>query len=511
MTEAGRTQIKTAAGCVVARSWEEQSLYRPCKHILDSKLILKYSCSSFVLGAALLLWGGVTAARGEETRNPDQVLLDALPEKVVPQLQEILVKAMRNAPKVIDSGLNLEMAGTRVKMARAPMLPNASGSFNTGAIYERYQYPISNSSSTHLIQALTYNAGVSQPLYHWGALKKGYQSAQLQRAIAERNITEACRLLAIDIRRAYFNLIIAANARDAEQTTLANLEKERDFQKQQQADGFVTASIVSSAETSITNFKLQMRRSENSYQAQWTAFRQLTGIETLQASDPLPKEVPAIPVKLGDILKDLSDQFGDYRPVSLSNADDSVRSEQLNYEIVRTRLRPQLNASLSASQDNRSPDNNSLGQKQLVTSFNAFASVNWNIFDGFYTQALKQSSLISLRQLRNSRDQTEHDYRENLKSYVANLRFNWESLQTSEVNLAGYRSSVDIFQKDYEVGLAPKKAWDDAKIVADNGLQAAISARADYYMQIVNYLSLRGKDPVVNPVTLKQPLNAAKN
>jgi outer membrane protein TolC len=170
-----------------------------------------------------------------------------------------------------------------------------------------------------------------------------------------------------------------------------------------------------------------------------------------------------------------------------------------------------LNASLSASQDNRSPDNNSLGQKQLVTSFNAFASVNWNIFDGFYTQALKQSSLISLRQLRNSRDQTEHDYRENLKSYVANLRFNWESLQTSEANLAGYRSSVDIFQKDYEVGLAPKKAWDDAKIVADNGLQAAISARADYYMQIVNYLSLRGKDPVVNPVTLKQPLNAAKN
>jgi len=512
MTEEERTQIKTANRLEAWESSEEQNLYSPCTRILDNRLALKLNRSFLILGAALLLGSGATSTyAGADISTTDDVLIASLPEKALPELREILAKAMIYAPRAIDSGLNLEQAGTSVKIARSPMLPNASGYFNTGAIYERYQYPTSNTSSSHLIQALTYNAGVSQPIYRWGALKKGFQSAQLQRAIAERNVGETRRLLAIDVRRSYFNLIVANKAREIEAVGLANLEQERAFLKQQAADGFVTQGIADFATTQINDYQLQMRRSENSYQAQWTAFRQLTGIENLQPSDALPKEIPVIATKLGDVVKNLSNQPGDYRPASLVNADDNVRSEQLNYEIVKTRLRPQLSASLSASQDNRTPDNNSLGQKQLVTSFYAYATVNWNIFDGFTTQALKQSSLIRLRQLKNSREQAERDYHESLKNQADTLSINWESLQRTEEGLSSARSNVETLQKDYEAGFGPKKVWDDAKLAADNALQAANNARADYYMQIVNYLSLRGKDPVVNPATKKQTSNAAKN
>jgi len=475
-------------------------------------LILKLNRIQFALGAALLLWSGVGRAFAEETRSCDDVLIDCLPEKAMPELQSILTKAMINAPRVVAAGLDLEQSATSVKMARAPMLPNASGYFNTGEIYERYQYPTdSASNSSRLIQAMTYNAGVSQPIYHWGALKKGYQSAQLQRAISERNLGEARRLLAIEVRRSYFSLIVATNAREAERVGLANLEKEREFLQQQATDGFVTQGVAGYATTRINDYKLQMRRSENSYQAQWTAFRQLTGIDTLHPSDSLPKEIPAITAKLGEVLKNLSDQPGDYRPASLANADDSVRSEQLNYEIVKTRLRPQLGASLSASQDNRSPDNNSLLKKQLVTSYNAFATVNWNIFDGFTTQALKQRSLITLRQLKTSREQAERDYHESLKNQVETLRINWESLNRTEEGLSDARSSVDTYKQDFEAGFIPKQTWEAAKVSADSALQGANNARADYYLQIVNYLSLRGKDPAVNPAAQKQTFDAAKN
>jgi|GEM_PF-2425949 len=513
MTEEARTQIKTANGLEARESSGEQNLYSPCTRILDNRLALKLNRSFLILAAALLLGSEATSTyAGAVTPDCDEALIASLPENQLPELREILAKAMINAPRVIDSGLNLELAGASVKMARAPMLPNASGYFNTGAIYERYQYPNNpNDSHSHLIQALTYNAGVSQPIYRWGALKKGYQSAQLQRAIAERNIGEARRLLAIDVRRSYFNLIVANKAREIEEVGLANLEQERAFLKQQATDGFVTQSVANDATTRINDYHLQMRRSENNYQAQWTAFRQLTGIESLQPSDSLPKEVPAILDKLGEVIKNIAGQPGEYRPASLVNADDNVRSEQLNYEIVKTRLRPQLSANLSASQDNRSPDNNSLGQKQLVTSVYAFATVNWNIFDGFTTKALKQTSLIRLRQLKTSRDQAERDYHESLKNQADMLSINWESLQTTEVGLVSARSSVDIYRKDYETGFGSKKGWDDATLAADNALQAANNARADYYMQIVNYLSLRGKDPVVNPTARKQTSNAAKN
>jgi outer membrane protein TolC len=273
--------------------------------------------------------------------------------------------------------------------------------------------------------------------------------------------------------------------------------------KQQQADGFVTASAVGSADIRIQDFKLQMRRSENSYETLWKVFRQLTGIDELNASTVLPKEIPAIGVRLGDVVKNLDDRPGSYLPANLANADDGVRSEQLNYEITKTRLKPQLGMSASASQQNQNPNNNTLGPKQLVTNYGAYATVNWTLFDGFATQALKQSSLIRLRQLKNSREQAERDYRESLKSCIVALQLNWETLQKTEEGLRDTRASVDTYQKDFEAGFAPKKAWDDGKLAADNALQAANNARADYYLQIVNYLSLRGKDPVVNPAAKK--------
>jgi outer membrane protein TolC len=515
MTEAGRTQIKTANRQEAAGCSAEQNLYSPCKHILDNGLALKSTRSFFILGAALLLGGGATLAYAEaDTRSADEVLIDSVPEKSLPQLQEILTKALLNAPRVIDSGLNLELSGTSVKMARAPMLPNLSAGYGFGGLVEKYNYgatsTLAASNSTRTSLASTYSVNASQPIYRWGALKKGYQSAQLQRAIAERNLGEVRRALASDVRRAYFNLIIAANAREAERTTLANLEKERDFQKQQQADGFVTASAVGSVEISIADFKLQMRRTESSYDAQWRAFCQMTGMDETSPRS-LPKEIPALAKEIGPSIQALSDKAGDILPNSLLNADDSISVERLNYEIYKTRLRPQVGLSLSAYQDRRSPDNNPQNQRIDIKSYSALTTVSWSIFDGFTTQALKQSSLIRLRQLKNSRDQAERDYQESLRSYVTNLQLNWESLQKTEVNLASYRSTVETYQKDFEAGFVPKKTWDDAKIGANNALQAANNARADYYMQIVNYLSLRGRDPAVNPAVKKQTSDAAKN
>lgn len=442
-----------------------------------------------------MLLSGAHLVSAEEARSSEDVLGDALPEKAIPQLQEILTKAMRNAPRVIDSGMNLEQAGTSVTMARAPMLPNASLSVNAGQLYQQYDYQDSNTERKSLSQALTYYAGVSQPLYHWGALKKGLQSAELQRAIADRNVVEARRLLAIDVRRAYFNLIAASNARATERVTLANLEKEHKFLKDQNADGVVTAGVASYAQTRIKDFKLQMRRTDNSYETQWAAFRQLTGIDDLASTTELPKEIPMITVKLGEALNKLSGQTDSYRPANLANADDNVRAEQLNYEIAKTRLKPKFGLNVSASQDNKNPDNNALGEKQLVTTYSAYATMSWNVFDGLTTKAAKQSSLIRTRQLKSSREQAERDYRESVKSTIAGLQLNWESLEKTEEILRDTRSGVDTYKKDFEAGVSAKKVWDDAIVSAENLLQSTNAARADYYLQIVTYLSLRGRDP----------------
>jgi outer membrane protein TolC len=444
-----------------------------------------------------------------------------MPENVLPGLNETLAHAMSQSSRVIASMLDLEQAGLGVKQARAPMLPNASISAGFGETYNRYNYQsyiASNGvaqaarTSTGLQQMLTYNGGISQPIYHWGALKKGYQSAQLQRAIATRNVAEIRRALAIDIRRAYFNLISAANGLESDKVSLANLEKEKIFLKQQAADGFITQSTANSADVQIKNFKLQMQRSLNNFDSLWLAYCNLTGSDRAGPIPIFPKEIPAIKHDISALLQSMSSTPTFEDPVSLLNADDSIHAERLSYEITSTRLRPKLGLSLNASQGYNTPNNAELyGAPYVLTSYGASVTVNWSIFDGYSTQAAKQSSLIRLRQLRTARDQTERDFKETLKNCVMNLRFNWESLQTTELNLSSYRGTADVSKADFEAGFVPKKTWDDAKIVAENALQSANNARADYYMQIVNYLSLRGKDPAVNPAVGKKTFDAAKN
>jgi outer membrane protein TolC len=482
---------------------------------------LKFKRLLFSFGVTLLLWiGAVLGYAAEPTPLVgDEALLDVLPEKSLPDLQIALERAMGASSRVIASLLDVDQARVGEQQARSPMLPYASANFNAGLTHETYDYAsyevtgggiVPSKSETRNVTALLYNAGISQPIFRWGALKKNYQSAQLQKAIASRNVEEIRRTLAIEIRRAYFSLISTANALETEKATLAKMEEERDFLKKQVADGFVIAGAADSAEIRIKDFKLQMERSRNNFETQWLAFCDLTGLDRFTAPPVFPKEIPGIRADLNPVLKKATPHPGQHIPVNLLNAEDAIKTERLNYEIASTRLRPQFGLSLSAAQENRAPDNMVFGPKYLVTSYSSYMTVNWPIFDGFSTQAAKQSSLIRLRQQQRARDQAQKDYDETLKTNVTNLRLNWQSLQRTEEGLTDARRSVETFQKDYEAGMSPKQVWDTAKTAADSALQAANNARADYYLQIVTYLSLRGKDPAVNLVARKQSSDAPK-
>lgn len=489
---------------------------------LGLPLVLKLKRLLFPVGSLLLLWVGLVSGRAEVAVQPvgDEVLLGALPEQALPGLAVALERAMNQSARVIGGLLDVDQARSVEKQARAPMLPYAAASASMGVSKNRYDYdkylvkdangaqvldaagnpreePARSTSA--VVQDLSYNASVNQPIYYWGALKKGFQSAQLQRAVATRNVEEIKRVLAIDVRRAYFNLINAVNNREADKAALAKLEEDRDYFIKQVAIGFMTQATVTSANQGIEDFKIQMQRSQNNLDALWLAFCELTGLERNSPLPTFPKEIPAIHGDLDAVLPKLAVDAGTYTPTNLLNAEDTIQAEKLNYQIAGTRLRPRLGLSVYASRGYHSPDTTVVfGGPYVLTNVGVGTTVNWAIFDGFSTQAAKQSSRIRLRQQERTRDQLKRDNDEVLKNNLSNLRLNWQSLKTTEKNLNGARSMIETMKKDYEAGLSPKQVWDTAVTGADTALYAANNARADYYIQIVTYLSLRGKDPAVN-------------
>jgi len=466
---------------------------------------------ALVVGA----WACPATAQTAETKvtaptaDPDEILRAALPENALPDLKAILTSAMANAPRVALSELDVLQSQTNVTSARSSLLPRASVSASPSLIHEMYQYRDKDPVARDTV-SLFYNASISQPLFHWGALKKGLDSAKLQKAIVDRNYGEVRRLLAIEVRRTYFTLISETNFRGVELKALETLTKEQDFLKNREADGFVAKGSAEGYNVVISDYKLQLRRSENAYQAKWKAFRKATGIDTLNA-EGMPKEVPAVPTNVGEVLAKISSELGDYQPAELANANDKVKTEQLNYEIAKTRLRPMFDFSLGASQQNQSANNDRAEPPVLTQNYGAYFNVNWLLFDGLASQAAKRSSMISFKRQRTLRDQTERDYRDNLRDQVETLRVNWQSLQRTEEGLRDARSYVETCKNDYEAGAVPKQVWEAAEKNAESALFNTNNSRADFYLQIVNYLSLRGKDPAVNYKASNNSSDAFKN
>jgi outer membrane protein TolC len=374
------------------------------------------------------------------------------------------------------------------------MLPYVYGSVNGGVIFEQTVRD-TGEDPDRVVAAALYNFGVSQPVFHWGALSKGYEVGKLYQAISARNVEETRRLLAIDLRRRYFDLVLARGAVRLEQKNIAELEAELDLAKKRVAEGFAASTESGLIEGKLNLARISLQRLTNDYDLLRRNFARLTGLPAGRLPEPV-SELPAVP-ELDKIIKELSGEAGSTPSIRLLNSQDVVKAERLNYEINKTRLKPKLGLSFSVGQDNRNADNDQLKQKVLLTSWSAFATVNWTLFDGFSASAAQRAALARMRAEEANRGQIEQQDSDERRADVAKLQYAWRLLQEAEKSFSGAKSAVTSLEKDVVAGWAPRSTVDEAKRSLDLALQSTNASRAEFYTVLATYFSNRGIDPAL--------------
>jgi outer membrane protein TolC len=378
-------------------------------------------------------------------------------------------------------------------MARAPMLPRASAYASGGMILE--QRDDSGVESDRTLAAVLYNVSVYQPIFRWGEYSKNYQVSKLARAISARNVDETRRLLAVDLRRRYFDLVLATGSVALARKSLAELDRQLAFAKKQVEDGFAASTASGLIDAQITAAKISLQRLENDRDILSRNLSRLAGVPI----ESLPAVVVELPKPTGidAVVKTLSPESGAVTSVRLQNAEDTVRMERLRYQIEKTRLLPKLGASFSASQDDKNTENDPLGQKALVTSWNAFATVDWLLFDGFSAKASQRASLARLRAYEEDRDQVARLESDERRADVARVQLSWRQLEQAELAHSGAAGAVTALEKDVAAGWIPESEVELARQSADSALQSVNAARADFYTTLATYFSNRGRDPAV--------------
>lgn len=418
-----------------------------------------------------------------------------LPEKLFPALADILASSAHQSPKILARNAENAIAeGNRI-MARAPQLPGASASFNYVPIDRQYRHGSTN--ETQNVQRISYNVGITQPVYYWGALRDGTRIGKLGEEIVKGQSAEAYRTMLEEIRGAYLQLIVKKRVLIRTRFAQQLAERRLAVVKVQVQQHTLAPSEEWGATMAADQATLATDRAEVEFAQARRFFGKLTGSEApteAQLPDSIPAVTPAPEALQGIFAKFTAQSEPD--SYSLQILRDQIAIEKLNYSINATRLRPKVNWVLALTQDQQSYSVDPGNRYQVRDTYTGL-QINWSLFDGFTTRELKGNSLIRRRQLEQSYNDQKADTLENVRSQYRQLGFAARSLDMAEKYYGVSVNGINVQRDNLARGLISQTDFDNMQLSQYDSEIGIYSARADYLMKIADFLSTTLSDPAL--------------
>jgi len=416
-----------------------------------------------------------------------------LPEDYFPQLQSILDDAFRESPRMLLARLDLDAAAGDLTQARSGLYPTVNG-FSRALLTSDIRRDQSGST---VATKIYYDIGLSQPLFHWGERRNNARIGQIRASIADRNYAEGYRLLAREIRQGYLSLI----------SLKAQLVGSR-FAREQAEAAFrateerVTAGVTTLGDLFVPQIELeQAQLSEASAESTFVAAREqfefLTGAAA-PTEEELPEELPEIQGEQAASSSLLAEFLSepDLSTPALEELSEQVEVARLTYKNQKTRLRPKLNFVLGVTQDEQSYTINN-AQRYGVTSRYVGIQVNWPIFDGWATRGAVRSSLSRLRSAETRYAQAQSAVSRQARAAARALELAQRQMQINDRLLGSSRDYLRIREEDFAAGRVTRDVLDQAQAGYYSARSSANTARLNYLMAQVDFLTTVDRDPVV--------------
>jgi outer membrane protein TolC len=424
----------------------------------------------------------------------------SLPEDYFPGLKTILESAVQQSPRMMSHNANVAIAEQNRIAARSGMLPSAgfSTSYYPWDRQERAdrQSP-DNPSGASNTQRFSYYLTVTQPVFHWGALKNTTRIGELQLKIAQGLNSEGYRLLVEEIRTQYLGVIIKKSALHRAQASQKMADDNLGLARSKLEKHVIADADMFNPTIAAEQARLATDRAASDYEDSRIYLGKLYGSGPLP-DEQVPAEIPAI-VPAASSLTGLYPELSgstEFTTYSLENAKRGIEVEALNYKVASTRLLPMFNVVVGTSQDQQSYSVNP-GARYQVRDYYAGGTISWALFDGFSTHAAKAASLIRRRELERAYADQTADMQASIRKQLRDLEYSSRNLAIVEKLLGSSNQYVDIKKDDVGRGLASDTDVQAAQLGAQDSRLIAYGARAEYLMKVAELLSTIQKDPAL--------------
>lgn len=417
-----------------------------------------------------------------------------MPEDYLPALKTILETAFQRSPQLIAADLERVLAEARIDGANSARLPSVGGNLN----FSTNQTAISsNTDSQTRDSGLFYNIGVTQPLFHWRALKNQSDSARINLLIARKSYDLAARELGVVLRRSFLALIVEKARLRAAAEGLRLLRNDVAVVAEKKERGTASLGALEGEKLRLREAQLDYDRAVAEAETNRRRFARLAGLAEMTET-AIPEEIPrpAFSPDLAAALTAAVLRDGAKSRLEYEIYDLRVRDAMLRHAIERVRLYPKFYASAGFSLENSTNVNASVVSQQGIQRRTASVFAQWSIFDGFATRGAIREALANKRTQQRRLEVETEAILQNIQTLERSLRLDVEQLALVEIRHGIAVEGGKVIAREVGFGNLPKGEVDRAQVAVLQATARNQESRAALLGRWSEFVALATSEPM---------------
>jgi outer membrane protein len=383
------------------------------------------------------------------------------------RLQDAVSAALAQNPQVRRAQANADAADFRVGQARAPLLPQLSGS--ASARFTRGPGISLDDTGGQLRGNQLYSVGLtaSQLLFDYGQMVGRLPSASAQLAALSATATATRLSVRLSAELAFFSARAQKELLKVAQQTLENQDRHHAQVEALVKVGTRAAIDLLQVKTDRANARVQLINAQNGYRLAKATLNQTMGVvgtTEYEVSDelfpPLASEADGL-----DALWALAKQ---QRP-ELAASDAQVKAQESLVSAAWGGYLPSLSASAFANETGPTPSD-------LDWKIGAQVNLSWSLFQGFLTHNQVREARAQVAAANADRDLMWNQIAVEVEQAKLSLDAAKASSEASEEALVNARERLRLAEARYQTGVGNIIELGDAQLAATSAANQRVQA-----------------------------------
>lgn len=313
---------------------------------------------------------------------------------------------------------------------------------------------------------------ISQPIFTWGKLYRGYEIAKIGLEIERQLYAQKEAILKLQVKQTFFQALLAKEMVKVAQKAYEEREDYLRVVERQYANGEIPEINLLQARCELLEARQQLMATQNNYELVLNALKNIIGVPITEEIDPKGElHYDTTAITLDEALQLALKNRAEVKMLELSK-EASTKA----LEIARASNKPNL--ILTGSYEYQRPYH--YFEDKWGKTWNITVALSWPIFDGLKTYAQIRKAEHALKATELSLNQVVDAIKLEVQQYYLKMRETEKQLTVARENLKLAEQTYEMAQTQYKEGIISDTKYREIRLMVDKARLHYLQVLAEF-------------------------------